>query len=187
MQIATETKKEIDQVRNNCGFFFLDGWSILTAKGKETFSFLQTQTTNDALQLEVGEGQASPVTDRQARLIANFSIHRNSKNEAWLLSEDSQILYNHLESYHFREDVTFKISDQILLALQGPKSILILEKLFTVLPEKPNAILQLELEGNQVTLIKKSLTGEEGFLLCFSLNKKEDFLQKLLYLQMVVY
>ncbi|MEC7785513.1 MAG: tetratricopeptide repeat protein [Nitrospinota bacterium] len=181
MQIATETNKEIDQVRNNCGFFLLDGWSILTAKGKETFSFLQTQTTNDALQLEVGEGQASAVTDRQARLIANFSIHRNSTNEAWLLSEESQTLYNHLESYHFREDITFEAIDQVLLALQGPKSILVLEKLFTVLPEKPNAILQLELEGNQVTLIKKSLTGEEGFVLCFSPNIKEDFLQKFLY------
>jgi len=180
MQIATETNKEIDQVRNNCGFFLLDGWSILTAKGKETFSFLQTQTTNDALQLEVGEGQASAVTDRQARLIANFSIHRNSTNEAWLLSEESQTLYNHLESYHFREDITFEAIDQVLLALQGPKSILALEKLFTVLPEKPNAILQLELEGNQVTLIKKSLTGEEGFVLCFSPNIKEDFLQKFL-------
>ena len=180
MQIATETNKEIDQVRNNCGFFLLDGWSILTAKGKETFSFLQTQTTNDALQLEVGEGQASAVTDRQARLIANFSIHRNSTNEAWLLSEESQTLYNHLESYHFREDITFEAIDQVLLALQGPKSILVLEKLFTVLPEKPNAILQLELEGNQVTLIKKSLTGEEGFVLCFSPNIKEDFLQKFL-------
>ena len=54
----------------------MDGWSILNASGKETFSFLQTQTTNDALQLEVGHGQASAVTDRQARLIANFSIHR---------------------------------------------------------------------------------------------------------------
>jgi len=181
MQIATETKKEIDQVRNNCGFFFLNGWSILTAKGKETFSFLQTQTTNDALQLEVGEGQASAVTDRQARLIANFSIHRNSANEAWLLSEESQTLYNHLESYHFREDVTFKVIDQVLLALQGPKSTLVLEKLFTVLPEKPNSILQLELDGKEVTLIKKSLTGEEGFLLCFSPDKKEDFLQKLIH------
>ena len=183
MQIATETKKEIDQVRNNCGFFFLDGWSILTAKGKETFSFLQTQTTNDALQLDIGEGQASAVTDRQARLIANFSIHRNSKNEAWLLSEESQTLYNHLESYHFREDITFEVIDQDLLALQGPKSILVLEKLFAALPEKPNAILQLELDGIQITLIKKSLTGEEGFVLCFSPNKKEDFLQNLRRLQ----
>ena len=91
------TLEEIKQVRQSCGFFFMDGWSILTANGKETFSFLQTQTTNDALQLEVGQGQASAVTDRQARLIANFSIHRIAENDAWLLSENSQTLHDHLE------------------------------------------------------------------------------------------
>jgi len=158
----------------------MDGWSILTAIGKETFSFLQTQTTNDTLQLEVGQGQASAVTDRQARLIANFSVHRIAENEAWLLSEDSKTLYDHLESYHFREDVTFEKFDQSILALQGPKSLLVLEKIFTPLPEKPNDIVRQDVEGQSVTLIKKTLTGDEGYLLCFPPEVKEEFLQKLL-------
>ena len=161
------TLEEINQVRHSCGFFFMDGWSILTANGKETFSFLQTQTTNDALQLEVGQGQASAVTDRQARLIANFSIHRIAENDAWLLSENSQTLHDHLESYHFREDITFKKIEQSLLALQGPKSTLVLEKLFTSLPEKPNAVVRQEVEGKLFVIIKKTLTGEEGFILCY--------------------
>lgn len=180
MQIAAETQEEVEEVRKNCGFFFLDGWSVLTAQGKETFSFLQTQTTNDALKLEIGQGQASAITDRQARLIANFSIHRTAEDEAWLLSEDSRNLYNHLESYHFREDVTFQIFNPVLLALQGPKSILVLEKLFNALPEKPNAVTRQDLKGAQITLIKKSLTGEEGFVLCFPHEKKEEILKKLL-------
>ena len=174
------TLEEINQVRQSCGFFFMDGWSILTANGKETFSFLQTQTTNDALQLEVGQGQASAVTDRQARLIANFSIHRIDENDAWLLSENSQTLHDHLESYHFREDITFKKIEQSLLALQGPKSTLVLEKLFTSLPEKPNAVVQQEVEGNLFVIIKKTLTGEEGFILCYPPELKDKFLQKIL-------
>ena len=174
------TLEEIKQVRQSCGFFFMDGWSILTANGKETFSFLQTQTTNDALQLEVGQGQASAVTDRQARLIANFSIHRIAENDAWLLSENSQTLHDHLESYHFREDITFRKIEQSLLALQGPKSTLVLEKLFTSLPEKPNAVVQQEVEGNLFVIIKKTLTGEEGFILCYPSELKDKFLQKIL-------
>ena len=174
------TLEEIKQVRQSCGFFFMDGWSILTANGKETFSFLQTQTTNDALQLEVGQGQASAVTDRQARLITNFSIHRIAENDAWLLSENSQTLHDHLESYHFREDITFKKIEQSLLALQGPKSTLVLEKLFTSLPEKPNAVVQQEVEGNLFVIIKKTLTGEEGFILCYPSELKDKFLQKIL-------
>ncbi len=177
--MQSETQEEINQARKNCGYFFMDGWSVLTAIGKETFSFLQTQTTNDTLQLEVGQGQASAVTDRQARLIANFSVHRIAENEAWLLSENSKTLYDHLESYHFREDITFEKLDQSLLALQGPKSILVLEKIFTTLPEKPNEIVRQDVEGQSVTLIKKSLTGEEGYILCISPEGKDEFLKKL--------
>ena len=178
--MQSETLEEIRQIRQNCGYFFMDGWSILTASGKETFSFLQTQTTNDALQLEVGQGQASAVTDRQARLIANFSIHRIATNEAWLLTEDWQTLYNHLESYHFREDVTFTKIEQVLLILQGPKSPLLLEKLLSAVPEKPHSILQQDFEGKRITIIKKSMTGEEGFVISIPQELKERFLEKIL-------
>ena len=72
---------EVEQVRNHCGYFPLEDWCLISAKGKETFSFLQSQTTNDILQMQVGQGQNSAVTDRQARLIANFSIHRMGEDE----------------------------------------------------------------------------------------------------------
>ena len=178
--MQSEILEEINQVRKNCGYLFMDGWSILTASGKETFSFLQTQTTNDALQLEVGHGQATAVTDRQARLIANFSLHRIAENEARLLTEDWQTLYGHLESFHFREDVTFTKIEQTLLTLQGPKSLLLLEKIFPTLPVKPHSILQQNFGGKSITLIKKSMTGEEGFVICMPQEVKEKFLEKLL-------
>lgn len=179
MQIAAETQEEIEQVRKNCGYFFMDGWSILSAKGKDTLPFLQTQTTNDALQLQMGQGQSSAITDRQARLITSFSLHRMDGNENWLLSDNSKNLQDHLESYHFREVVAFEILNLDLLALQGPKSILILEKIFSSLPEKPNDIKQNDFEGVPLTVIKKSFTGEEGYIICLSSEQKENFIKKL--------
>ena len=157
----------------------MEGWSILSANGKDTLSFLQTQTTNDALQLQVGQGQSSAITDRQARLITSFSLHRMDENESWLLSDNSKTLHDHLESYHFREDVAFETLNLDLLALQGPKSMLILEKVFSSLPEKPNGIERQDFEGVPLTVIKKSLTGEEGFIICLPSELKEDFTQKL--------
>ena len=162
---------EVEQVRNHCGYFPLKDWCVISAKGEETFSFLQSQTTNDVLQIQIGQGQNSAVTDRQARLIANFSIHRVGEDEAFILVETSlkDTLLNHLESYHFREEVEFSTFDGQLLAIQGPKSSLILEKVFNQknLLDKPNDILQLTLGKHQVNLIIKSLTGEEGQILCF--------------------
>jgi folate-binding protein YgfZ len=162
---------EVGQVRNHCGYFPVEDWCLISARGKETFSFLQSQTTNDVLQMQVGQGQNSAVTDRQARLIANFSIHRMGENEALILVETSlkAILLNHLESYHFREEVEFTALNCRLLALQGPKSSLILEKVFQKenLPDKPNDTTQLTLGEHPINLIIKSLTGEEGQILCF--------------------
>lgn len=174
---------EVEQVRNHCGYFPLEDWCLISAKGEETFSFLQSQTTNDVLQLQIGQGQNSAVTDRQARLIANFSIHRTAEHEALILVETSlkETLLNHLESYHFREKVEFTALDCKLLVLQGPKSSLALEKIFKQqnLPDKPNDTLKLDLEGHQVNLIIKSLTGEEGQILCFP-NEVEDKLTQLI-------
>ena len=174
---------EVEQVRNHCGYFPLEDWCLISAKGKETFSFLQSQTTNDVLQMQIGQGQNSAVTDRQARLIANFSIHRMEEDEALILVETSlkDILLNHLESYHFREEVELTALNCRLLALQGPKSSLILEKVFENqnLPDKPNDTTQLTLGEHPINLIIKSLTGEEGQILCFS-NELEDELTQLI-------
>ena len=174
---------EVEQVRNHCGYFPLEDWCLISAKGKETFSFLQSQTTNDALQMQIGQGQNSAVTDRQARLIANFSIHRMEEDEALILVETSlkDILLSHLESYHFREEVELTALNCRLLALQGPKSSLILEKVFENqnLPDKPNDTTQLTLGEHPINLIIKSLTGEEGQILCFP-NELEDELTQLI-------
>ena len=174
---------EVEQVRNHCGYFPLEDWCLISAKGKETFSFLQSQTTNDVLQMQIGQGQNSAVTDRQARLIANFSIHRMEEDEALILVETSlkDILLNHLESYHFREEVELTALNCRLLALQGPKSSLILEKVFENqnLPDKPNDTTQLTLGEHPINLIIKSLTGEEGQILCFP-NELEDELTQLI-------
>ncbi len=175
---------EVDQVRNHCGYFLLENWAVISAKGKETFSFLQTQTTNDVLQIQPGQGQNSAVTDRQARLIANFSIHRIAEHEAYILVEASlkEILLSHLESFHFREEVEFTVLNCQLLALQGPKSSLILEKIFSGqnLPDKPNDTTQLTLRGHRVDLIMKSLTGEEGQILCLPNELKEKLIELIL-------
>ena len=175
---------EVNQIRNQCGYFLLDDWCIISVKGKETFTFLQTQTTNDVLQIQIGQGQNNAITDRQARLIANFSVHRAAENEALIMVESSQkeLLLNHIKTYLFREEVEFTTLNYTLLALQGPKSPLVLEKIFEdqSLPDKPNDTAQLTLDGNQVALILRSLTGEEGHILCFQNELKDSLIQKIL-------
>jgi len=180
METTIDIKTEHKKVREHCGIFPLDSWNLVQAVGKDIFTYFQTQTTNDVLQLEKGRGQNSAIVDRQARLIASFSIHRNGEYSVIFLLE-SKIKENfikHVDTYLFREDVTIKPLNYGLLALQGPKSSLILENLVQGihLPEKQNSITTFQYQGNEVLAINKSLTGEEGYFLACDSSLREKLI-----------
>ena len=87
METTVDIKTEHKKVREHCGFFPLDSWSLVQATGTDIFTYLQSQTTNDILQLSLGQGQNSAIVDRKARLIAPFSIHRNGEHSVVFLLE----------------------------------------------------------------------------------------------------
>ena len=180
MQTTLNIKAEHDQVRQHCGLFPLDSWCLVQAYGKDIFTFLQTQTTNDVLQLKEGQGQNSAIVDRKARLIAPFSIHRNAEHSVVFLLETSvkEAFLNHLNHYLFREDVKIEPLNRSLLALQGPRSALILENLVQgiQLPEKLNSIGNFKYQENEMLAINKSLTGEEGFVLACDPSQRENLI-----------
>ncbi|MBI5428341.1 MAG: tetratricopeptide repeat protein [Nitrospinae bacterium] len=183
MDNATPIHSEYRRLRESCGYFSVEDQCLVSASGKDTFKFLQSQTTNDILALKVGQGQNSAVTDRKARLLAAFSAHRNSEDSVLFLLEKTlkRDLLECLNAYLFREDVKFsdELRQDFLLAIQGPKSALVLQNLdgALTLPEKPNDIAQFVLEGEEVLIVNKSLTGEEGFILCFNRLLRDKMVQ----------
>ncbi len=169
MDTQVDSKAEHQKVRQACGLYPLADWCLVKASGKDVFSFLQSQTTNDVLQIEIHEGQNSAVVTRQARLIAPFSIHRTAEFEVLFLLESQlkDAFVEHLESYHFREDIHFEALPHSLLTLQGPKSALVLQELAETesLPEKANGVQEIQINGEPGIVINKSFTGEEGYIL----------------------
>ena len=159
METTLSSQENHRYLREKAGYFFLDDLCLVSAKGSDLFSYLQTQTTNDVSELKPGQGQNSAIVDRKAKIIATFSIHRTSEESAVILVETKQKenLINHLESFLFREDVNLTSSDFFLLALQDPKSSKAIENFISdskLIPEKPNDISQFEFEkkncfGNQ--------------------------------------
>jgi folate-binding protein YgfZ len=186
MEIVSDIVQEITQIRSHCGYFNLDDWSAVSCSGKDVFDYLQTQTTNDVKELTVGKGQNNAVCDRKGKLIAAFSGHRTEEFSVLLLAETVQkeLLVKHLEAFIFREDVTLSPPEGMdaLLAVQGPKSGLILETLTDslILPQKTNDVASFELDGQKGFIVNKSLTCEEGFILCISTKLKlriQEFLE----------
>jgi len=172
-------------LREKAGYFFLDDLCLVSAKGSDLFSYLQTQTTNDVNELKPGQGQNNAIVDRKARVISTFSIHRTGEESAFMLVEaiQKENLLNHLNTFLFREDVTLTSSNHFLLALQGPRSSEIIET-FTQnrksIPEKPNDIIEFTFEGQSALAIAKSLTGEEGCVLVFQTESEDTITRKLL-------
>ena len=175
-------------LREKAGYFFLDDLCLILAKGSDLFSYLQTQTTNDVKQLKLGQGQNNAIVDRKAKVISTFSLHRTGEDSAVILVETLQKenLLNHLNNFLFREDVTLSSSDQFLLAVQGPRSLEVIEN-FTrsraSIPEKPNDIFEFKYEEKPALAIAKSLTGEEGCVLAFQTTSKEIITCKLLEIE----
>ena len=184
MTVTTLTE-EHQQAREGCVFFPLEDFCLVEAKGKDTFSFLQSQTTNDVLNLAVGAGLGNALVDRKARLLGNFSLHKTSDTSALILLEIHQrdTLINQLEEYHFREDIEWNTEPTFnyLLALQGPKSPVVLENLAGsgIGLHNTNDIFTTNIGDLETRVICKSLTGEEGYILACSTNRKEDLLKAL--------
>jgi folate-binding protein YgfZ len=187
MEIVSDFVQEITQIRSHCGYFYLEDWSVVSCDGKDIVGYLQTQTTNDVQELTVGKGQNNAVCDRKGKLIAAFSAHKTEDFSILLLTETVQkeLLVKHLDAFIFREDVTLAPPKGVdcLLAVQGPKSGLILETLTDslTLPQKPNDVGSFEWVGQKGFIINKSLTCEEGFILCISTELKkplQEFLEK---------
>ena len=171
METVSDIQYEYDQVRSQCGYFFLEDRAFIAANGKDTFDFLQTQTTNDVHRLTSGSGQNSTIIDRKGKLITSFSLHKSSEHSVLFLVETCQKgnLTQHLETFIFREEIKIDdpIPQNVILAVQGPKSSLLLEKCDPTiqLPSKPNDLTFWNWSDSAIIIINKSLAGEEGFII----------------------
>ncbi|CAI2718859.1 CAF17-like 4Fe-4S cluster assembly/insertion protein YgfZ [Nitrospina watsonii] len=186
MKATISIAEEHKQLRESCAYFLMDDWCLVSAAGSDTLDYLQTQTTNDMLKLEVGDGIDNAVTDRRAKLLANFSVHRDSETSALLLVETAQRdrLIDTLETYHIREKVEFDkdLAWNRLLALQGPKSPVILDALTGQVNNlmKHNDVKTVTLDGQDIGILSKNLTGEDGFVLAYPAAMEDTLIGKLM-------
>ena len=182
MAVTTLTE-EHQQAREGCVYFILDDWCLLAATGKDTFSFLQSQTTNEVVNLAVGAGLGNALVDRKARLLCNFSLHKTSDTTALILIETHQrdTLIHQLKEYQFREDISWntEVPFNFLVALQGPKSPVLLERLTESGPglHNTNDVFTANIAGHETQVICKSLTGEEGYVLACAETHQSDLIQ----------
>lgn len=170
--IITEHKR----VRESVGVFDVSHMGEFKVSGRKALNFLQKLTVNDVSKLQQGRAQYSAMCYDDGGIVDDLLIYNLGESymvvvNAANIEKDFEWMKKHLE-----EDVKLEnISDDVaLLAVQGPKSLLTLQKLTDVdLGQiKYYHFVKGKLAGVDMIISRTGYTGELGFELYFEADPK---------------
>jgi len=129
-------------VRNSCGMFDVSHMGEFIVKGKEALQLVQSITSNDVSKLEIGDAQYSCLPNDTGGIVDDLLVYRLDENQC---SEGEQAFMLVVNGANITKDWNWilakntfdtrliDISDKTsLLAVQGPKTIGILQELTDV-------------------------------------------------------
>jgi len=185
---AADISQTVLQVRANFGVAWLQNYAVLQATGPDASQFLQNRLSNDVLALQPGQGQLNAVLDRQAKIQGVFGLYRQE--------EGFRLLIDRAEQHNaVAQILKFRILEQIqiedmddditIFSIQGPNSVAFCSTLLNIEPDTLKALNEhgwllvsaaLTRSGEEtysVQVIRRSLSGETGFLLLVETNQPQ--------------
>lgn len=156
-------------VRKSAGLFDVSHMGEVLLKGKDALLNLQKLVTNDCSNMNDGRVKYSPMCNENGGVVDDLLVYKISPTEYLLVvnasnrHKDVEFMKEHI----FGEVELIDISDDIAqIALQGPKSNLIINKLMKIedIPTKYYSFTNHVLVGGIDCLVSKTgYTGENGY------------------------
>lgn len=132
----TGIKEEHLAVRNNAGVFDVSHMGSIMVKGPKALDLIQKTTTNDASRLKNNQAQYTCFTNENGGIIDDFIVYCIDENDTYMLvvnasnlEKDWDWLVKQNTEGADLENITPKTG---ILAIQGPKSLDILQELTPV-------------------------------------------------------
>ncbi|MDQ3047946.1 MAG: glycine cleavage system aminomethyltransferase GcvT [Bacteroidota bacterium] len=128
----TGLNEEHATVRNSMGVFDVSHMGEFILKGENALDLIQRVTSNDAAVLTDGKIQYSCLPNDKGGIVDDLLVYRIDEKTYMLVVNASNIEkdWNWIQKYNTKNVEMHNISDQTsLLAVQGPKAILALQKL----------------------------------------------------------
>ncbi len=155
-------------VRKSCGVFDVSHLGEIRVKGPGAFQFLQTRLTNDLNKLKDGKIIYSLLCDEKGMTLDDILVYQASREDYYVIvnAGGTERDYAALAKYLPESATLTNQSDQTAcLAVQGPKSEAVLEKLFGFdLKALGYYFFKEERFQNQPVWVSRSgYTGEDGF------------------------
>jgi aminomethyltransferase len=161
--------KEHSQVRSAAGLFDVSHMGEITAKGEGAQQFIQNLITNDISQLKDGRAIYSPMCYPDGGTVDDIIVYRISEDDYFIVvnaantDKDFEWMKQNLSGGTKLDNVSQNYAQ---LALQGPKSQAILQKLtgFDLRALKFFAFAKgVEVDGVKCMVSRSGYTGEDGF------------------------
>lgn len=175
---------EHNSVRSSAGIFDIGHMGALKVTGNNALSFLQKTLSNDASKLDIGSSQYSIILNRSGGVIDDIFVYRLPDSFMLIINasntdKDIAWLKKHLIDDVKLEDVKDNLT---LLALQGPKSQDILQKITDADLKKlgHHEIMSAKVLGVFCLVSRTGYTGEDGFEIFLDRSKAEPVWKKLL-------
>lgn len=166
--------------RKSCSFFDVSHLGEFRVSGTGSFDFLQARLTNDLGKMSDGGMLYSLLCDEKGLTIDDILIYRQSAEDHYLIVNAANISrdFKALEQY-LPGGVTLKdqSDETACIAVQGPRSEVILEKLFkfTLKNLSYYRFKEEKFMDEPVWVSRSGYTGEDGFEI-FSSNRLAPFL-----------
>ncbi len=176
----TSILAEHQWTRSSCSFFDVSHLGEIAVSGEGAFEFLQKRLTCDVAKARKGEGIVYGILcNEQGNALDDILVYVGEAGDYHLVVNAANIKkdYDALKQY---APASVKIEDysdnMACIAIQGPKSEAILEKLFGLkLKDMRYYSFRAEtLEGQRIWLSRSGYTGEDGFEI-FSMNELAGF------------
>ncbi len=167
-------------VRNAVGVFDVSHMGEFILKGENALDLIQRVTSNDASTLTDGKVQYSCLPNEQGGIVDDLLVYRIDANTYMLVVNASNIDkdWNWIQQFNTKNVEMHNISEKTsLLAVQGPKAILALQKLTEInLSEIPYyAFKKGKFNGvDNVVISNTGYTGAGGFEIYFENGVAED-------------
>ncbi len=166
-------RAEYHAVRHGVGICDLSHRGLVHMTGADRQRFLHAMVSNDTASLQPGQGCYAALLTNKGKLVADFGVYADAE-AYWLDFEPlmAQLFIDTIDFFIIADDVTLsnETANSGVLAVEGPTA----NELLTFacgqeLPElAPYAHLSCQLGGQEVRLIRRSHTGEDGYQLLMS-------------------
>jgi aminomethyltransferase len=164
-------------VRNSVGVFDVSHMGEYFISGEKALELVQHITVNDAAMLTPGRVQYSAMCYSDAGIVDDLLVYRLSENEFMLVVNAANIEKDFtwiVKNNELGAEVKNLSDDYSLLAVQGPNSPKVIQKLIDDKPELEYYHFKLgNIAGVDMIISRTGYTGEPGYELYFKSDENE--------------